>query len=264
MDTLNFQKALINLGLLDPPADGVWGKQSEAALADYKKLYNDDNPLTVRHPAITWTNDFASKIIQYMLTNKYFVSIEDRLNIIYVEGCNADGTTNNDAPNQFNDRRIVIQIINSKPTIVGNWEATTEPGYHYTNHPMNPKGAARIAFGQYKAWRVGTHGNSEPHEALVQVAPIKVHRDANKDTMRTGDVTEEGLFAINQHWGYDYPRTNIGLASAGCLVGRTRAGHREFMRLIKQDRRYQLNNNYLFLTTVIAGDKLNRVTDGNH
>jgi hypothetical protein len=32
-----------------------------------------------------------------------------------------------------------------------------------------------------------------------------------------------------------------------------------FMRLIKQDRRYQLNPGYLFFTTIIAGDELGKV-----
>jgi hypothetical protein len=121
---------------------------------------------------------------------------------------------------------------------------------------MNRAGAARIAFGQYKAWKVGTHGNSQPHEALVQVSPVLVHRDLNKDFIRTRDRVFEGLFGINQHHGYDLLLTNIGQASAGCLVGRTRKGHREFMSLVKSDRRYQKNRNYTFITTIIAGDDL--------
>jgi hypothetical protein len=121
---------------------------------------------------------------------------------------------------------------------------------------MNRLGAARIAFGQYKAWKVGTHGNSQPHEALVQVAPCIVHRDLDKNFIRTGDRTFEGLFGINQHWGYDLPESNIGQASAGCLVGRTRKGHREFMSLVKSDRRYRENKNFIFPTAVIAGDDL--------
>jgi hypothetical protein len=52
------------------------------------------------------------------------------------------------------------------------------------------------------------------------------------------------------------PRNNISFASAGCLVGRTRQGHREFMQLIKQDKRYQLNRQYMFLTTIIPGNEL--------
>jgi hypothetical protein len=123
---------------------------------------------------------------------------------------------------------------------------------------MNNLGAARIAFGQYKAWEVGTHygGGSEPHEALVQASPISVYRDKNKDFIRTGDKLYTGDFEINQHYGFDYPYNDISYAGAGCLVGRTRQGHREFMALIKQDKRYQLNNRYKFLTTVIPGDDL--------
>jgi hypothetical protein len=129
---------------------------------------------------------------------------------------------------------------------------------------MNPEGAARIKFGQYKAWQVGIHygGGSDPHEALVQAAPITVYRDANRDNQRTGDKTDTGLFDIDQHWGFDLPYNNVYYASAGCLVGRTRDGHREFMSLIKQDRRYQLNKNYLFYTTIIGGDELIAQTGG--
>ncbi|NJP19103.1 MAG: hypothetical protein HC763_09195 [Hydrococcus sp. CRU_1_1] len=39
-------------------------------------------------------------------------------------------------------------------------------------------------------------------------------------------------------------------------MGRTRKGHREFMSLVKSDRRYQENRNYTFITTIIAGDDL--------
>ena len=76
------------------------------------------------------------------------------------------------------------------------------------------------------------------------------------DLIRTGDQLDTGLFGINQHWGFDLPRNNIGLASAGCLVGRTTAGHKEFMALIKQDRRFQTSSNYTFLTTIIPGNEL--------
>ena len=76
--------------------------------------------------------------------------------------------------------------------------------------------------------------------------------------IRTGDKLDTGLFGINQHHGFDYFRNDISNASAGCLVGRTRKGHREFMKLIKQASRYQSNSNYKFLTTIIAGDDLEK------
>lgn len=199
----------------------------------------------------------SARIIDYMRHKKYAVFTGAKAyNIVYIEGINADGSLNCDAPNCFNDRRLVIEIVGLSPKIVGSWEATNEPGTYYTQHPMNPKGAARIAFGQYAAWSVGTHGRSEPHEALVQVAPIKVCRDLNKDGIRIGDTMDWGLFGCNQHHGYDLPYSNIGKASAGCLVGRTRSGHRDFMALIKTDVRYQRDRSFLFTTTVIAGDDL--------
>jgi hypothetical protein len=166
----------------------------------------------------------TTKIIDYMKAKNYIVfSSERNYNIIYIEGMNEDGILNDDAPNQFNDRRIIIEVINDTPKIINSWQATTEPGNYYTYRPMNPEGAARIKFGQYQAWKVGIHGNSEPHEALVQFLPITVCRDFNQDFKRTGDKLDTGLFGVNQHWGYDAPVTDIKNTSAGCLFGRSPA-----------------------------------------
>src|SRR6185503_12095481 len=49
------------------------------------------------------------------------------LNLVYVEGANEDGSPNGNAPNRFNDRRILIRFESGVPKIVGNWEATSEP-----------------------------------------------------------------------------------------------------------------------------------------
>ena len=271
----HIQEILIWHKLLAPPVDGLFGPISTSALREFQELMKCDEsgflgPDTAKklietHPSelpqreLNLSNDLASRILKYMLAKGYHVDIKTgEYNIIYIEGMNSNGTLNSDKPNSFNDLRLVIQIVSRTPKIIDIWEATTEPGYYYTYNPMNPKGAARIKFGQYKAWKVGTHGigKAEPHEALVQIANVTVHRDFNQDMIRTGDKLDTGRFAINQHYGYDYPRNNISLAGAGCLVGRTRNGHRDFMRLIKQDWRYQSNRNYKFMTTIIAGDDL--------
>ncbi|HEY9711434.1 MAG TPA: hypothetical protein V6D48_24720, partial [Oculatellaceae cyanobacterium] len=81
-------------------------------------------------------------------------------------------------------------------------------------------------------------------------------RDFNKDMSRTGDKLDTGLFDINQNWGYDLPDNNISYGSAGTLTGRAREGHREFMKLIKQDERYVANKNYIFTTTIVPADDL--------
>ena len=127
----------------------------------------------------------------------------------------------------------------------------------WTIHPMNLR-VARIMFNQYKSWAVGVHhpNTALAHEALVQVEPLSVYRDLNKDFKRPGDVLDTGLFAINQHWGYDAPKGDLGRTSAGCLVGRTKTGHRLFMSVVKEDPRYKVNRSYRFVTAVMPGDKV--------
>ncbi|WP_071187517.1 peptidoglycan-binding domain-containing protein [Trichormus sp. NMC-1] len=268
------QLRLIDLGLLEPPADGKFGPVSTAALKKFQELMKigeaeflgaitakeliETKKEEIPQPALKLGNDIASRIIKYMQAKKYEVFTNPQeYNIVYIEGMNGDWTLNNDAPNEFNDQRIVIEVIDGIPKIVNNWQATTEPGKHYTYNPMNDKGAARIQFGQYKAWSVGLHGTAQPHEALRQVGNLTVCRDFNKDFKRTGDKLDTGDdFYINQHWGYDYPVNDIKGASAGCLVGRRIEGHKEFMAIVKKDRRYVANKNYVFYTTIIPGDDL--------
>jgi hypothetical protein len=77
--------------------------------------------------------DLASKIISFMLKQNYFICRgQHRYNIVYVEGTNGDGTANSDTFNEWNDRRVLIEIESDTPKIVGNWLATTEPGATYT------------------------------------------------------------------------------------------------------------------------------------
>lgn len=209
---------------------------------------------------------FLDKIVktQLKLNNKVFTN-KGEVNIVYVEGADLDGKVNPDSMNQWNDVRLCYDINDDKPRLLGSWVATTEPGWKYTAAPLNAQGAFRIAFGQYKAWVVGQH---KDHEALVQlweageeldnglrVGQIRGHRDRNKDGFRTGDpvVIQIGI-GINQHWGYD--QQLVDGASAGCLVGRTRQGHRDFMSIVKSDIRYRQNRNYVFWTSILDGSKL--------
>jgi hypothetical protein len=271
----DIQKRLIQLGCLDPPADGSFGTVSRFVLGEYAKQIGIEFDETVDSRLaqslldsseatfipLTLGTDFASRIIKFMqLRNHWIARLPDFLNIVYVEGANADGKPNADEFNKFNDRRIVIAIENGKPTIKLNVLATTEPGKHFTDNPMNKGGAARIAFGQYKAWSVGVHrrGKKSAHEALVQVDVLSVHRDLNKDGKRTGDKIDVGAgFFLNQHSAHNAPVDNIGLHGAGCLVGRSHDEHKEFMKLIKTDPRFKkASNGYKYISTVIAGDTL--------
>lgn len=265
------QQRLNVFGLYDTGAiDGSPGPFTDWALGEFKIMARTfDEPgigprtatallkdnMHALFPLDTSGNSLAARILRLLQAqNHWFSRHPDCLNLVYLEGIDPDGEKNDDRPNVFNDLRTLIRIQQGRPVLVGAWEGTTEPGRHFTENPMAQAGAARIAFGQYYAWQIGLHNGD--HEALRQVAPVPVHRDLNKDYKRTGDQIQTGIFFINQHWGYDNPISNLGKSSAGCLVGRTKSGHREFMRLIKEDARAGASRGYRFTTTILDGTQL--------
>jgi hypothetical protein len=273
--TMQVQERLGALGLLDPPPDGSFAPVSLWAMAQFlrkvgtagKTMLDAESaaallategepPFPLRMP-----DSLAGRIVRAMQAAGHWICRHpDCVNIVYVEGMDSDGTPNIDAPNEFNDLRLLLRVNRAgNPEIAEAWEATSEPGKYYTLiKKLNPRGAARVAFGQYKSWSVGTHlfGRPSAHEALVQIAPIRVYRDLNEDFERTGDQVDEGLFGVNQHGGFDLTRSDVGRASAGCLVGRTQSGHRAFMALCKSDPRYAANNSYRFLTAVLPAEEV--------
>jgi hypothetical protein len=91
----------------------------------------------------------------------------------------------------------------------------------------------------------------ERARAACAERPITVFRDLNKDFSSAGDRTDTGVFGINQHWVFDVSAGDIGKASAGCLVGRTRSSNRQFVSLVKSDPRFVAGRGYLFTTAVL-------------
>ncbi|MCB0583564.1 MAG: peptidoglycan-binding protein [Phaeodactylibacter sp.] len=290
------QARLCALGFLDPvidgskeapflpvrPADGRFGpetfhaikafhrycrlhhKEGQLAPAFFQALfgYGPDALFPVQfnpRPEDDGQTLLAKRVLRYMARKNYWITrAPDQLNIVYVEGAGPDGKPNADPTNKWNDRRMVIRILpGGQPEMLVNDQATTEPGRFYINNPMHASGAARIAFGQYKAWKMGLHRGTQP--ALVQRGKVRLHRDINKDGKRdAADPIDIGYgFGINQH------STRPGLVpgsvekfSAGCLVGRRYDYHLSFLHIVRQDYRYQMNKDYMFISTVIDGDDL--------
>jgi hypothetical protein len=203
------------------------------------------------------TNDeLAARIARAMQARGYAVDKgEGEINIVYVEGMNRDGTRNGNRRNAFDDLRIVITYRNGRPVIAGMWDATTQPGVRFTQHPVadaRTLGAAIIDLGQQRCWQVGCHRGQ--YEALVQrnpAHPVTICRDKNMDYRRDGDRKTTGVYGINQHHGHDAPKSDIGGHSAGCLVTPKIADHAAFMRLVKSDPRHRANNRFVFATTVM-------------
>jgi lysozyme family protein len=269
MDTTQAQTILSNIGLLDPPADGALGTVTRWALAEFCSRAGVPFDGTTITDAIAQAlaaaaplplapgNDLAGRIVTAMENAGYFIERHKNcLNIVYVEGLNPDGTPNGNRPNYFDSVRCVIRIGDGGvPKLVGIWEGTTEPSKYWTENPMNPGGAARIAFGQYKSWAMGQYHD---HDALIQAADITVYRDPQKLYKRYGP-TSTGEFGIHQHQGYNYPKNDEGRSSAGCLVGRLNDGHDEFIALVKTDARYKANPNYRFLASILPAQALSGI-----
>lgn len=98
--------------------------------------------------------------------------------------------------------------------------ATVDSGEYYLLHPLRKEGAAGLVEGQYKgAYALGKHRGL--YTALVQVKPVKVYRDKNRDSVLDymPNTIMRGLFGINQHRANSrYAPKYVGKWSAGCQV----------------------------------------------
>lgn len=269
------QEQLIRFCILDPPADGKWGKQSQAALISFQQLkglsnctgaIDNDTLAALKNTQdlipLRLGTDFASRLTQYMMQKGYYVPRGDkRYSIVYVHSLNENFQPIESTPDAWDDRRIILEIPNNGvPRIVNHWTATCDPGADPTRTSRIAGGVAQVAFGQYQAWQHGLHGGSgrnAPYPALVQVGPVDIMRDTNRNFRRdSGDtlVKQSEGNGINQHHGWN--SDEVGHNSEGCLVGKNVAGHHEFIDLCKQDVRYQVNSGYMYFTTVIEGTDL--------
>jgi len=106
------------------------------------------------------------------------------------------------------------------------WPGTTDPGSRYLRNPGNRTNATAIVVpGQYRGlWKLGLHKGKDP--AFVQVGPVSVYRDGNRDEVLDFDpkTIARGVFGINgHHAGTDSAR--IDGWSAGCQVWKRRKDH---------------------------------------
>ncbi len=186
--------------------------------------------------------------------------------LFYIEGCNLDGTPNDNAIDKWNDVRGILKFVEGKPQVVFACRATTEPGIFYDRiHVIGgPQGAALIWLGYQECWQVGIHHPGRAHEALVQTGgQCKVYRDFDKSFRRQDGHITTGDYGINQHStgpGLESDPDSVGPWSAGCLVAEDYDDHVAWMKIVKSDNRYVADREHVFGTIVMPAAWVQQAT----
>lgn len=203
-------------------------------------------------------------IIAYMESLGYRIFREPgEINIVYLEGCDLDGLPNKDENDRWNDLGLLIRFQDGTPEVIHRAVCTTEPGYLATMSAaaMRLGGVARIQLTQYlECWQMGLHKGEPAHPALVQCAPVLVHRDRNRDFKRPGDPLGWAT-GINHHGTRpNYLARLVGMFSQGCMVRHRWADHLEFIALLKTDPRYVADPAFRFSASYLDAGKVFRFT----
>jgi hypothetical protein len=152
------------------------------------------------------------RIIAAMQHNGYYIATRaGELNIVGIRAATTKA-------NSFDDELNVFYKDSS-----GKWQhyelkATTDPGLYWLHNPMNPAGTALLKAGQYRdSYATGLHRGK--YLALVQVKPVTVYRDYNRNSILDFTKTQTGMYGINIHRARAEGATvQIDKHSAGCQV----------------------------------------------
>ena len=206
-------------------------------------------------------NRYAQKIVAHMEQKGYQLFRQPgEINIFYVEGADLDGTPNSDEQDRFNDLGLLLHFHDTgTPETIHRAVCTTEPGTlaTFSAQAMQLGGVARVQLIQYlNCWQFGFHKSNPSHPALVQCAPILVHRDRNRDFKRTSDPLMPA-WGINHHGTRPgYVAKVVGMFSLGCSVRLHWKDQLEFIELLRTDPRYVANPGFRFSATYLDGGKV--------
>jgi hypothetical protein len=174
---------------------------------------------------------YSKEKIEKALKTKGYVWFEGTkdydLNIVGVR--NSD--TGNKVTNAFDDV-ITVSYKKDGQWVYHEWANTTDPGTKGVKEFKNAKGVARLVEGQYRgSHAVGLHQGK--YEALRQITPVKVYRDADRNMVYDESKVDTGIFGINIHKaGVD--STFVENWSEGCQVFKRSAEFDAFMVIAKK------------------------------
>lgn len=151
-------------------------------------------------------------------------------------------------PNTFSD---IIGVAYYEPRLL-RWiysehDATTIAGLFYFRNPMRVVGTGILAEGFYEdCWRLGLHKGQ--YDALIQVRPMLVYRDGDKDDIFeiVGEPRPE-LAGINLHRAHDRNTIHtVGAYSALCQVIQSPDEYNELVKVWKARRALQNKQTYSY------------------
>jgi hypothetical protein len=250
--------------------DGLYGPLTQGGWNTFKNTIHQKSPELVgagslaellKTPKLPSSNSIVDRAFRCCVERGFILDQRPgAINIIGIEGLNLDGTANNDAPDRWNDLIGIMQFdALNQPKWSCLYVGTTEPGRYYTINPLNRGGAARLQLGQHRQiWTVGRHRG---YEALQQVGPAILVRDANRNFYRDDRVTTEYWNGINLHttkttgWRGAF-NSYISTWSAGCVVIRDPNQFLNFMKLVKSSTQYKTNRAARFDFTLLWRDWL--------
>jgi len=158
---------------------------------------------------------------------------------------NVYGIRSGKRSNKFDD---VLGVIYSDGfnTFTREYPCTVDPGIPWLIAPMDPGGTAAIVEGQYRSlWRMGTF---KGRRALIQITPIKVYRDNNRNqTFEYGTNMTEGMYGIFLHPSFQgADASEVDRSSAGCIVPRRDVDFEHFMQTLDLQVLAGLGNTFTF------------------
>jgi hypothetical protein len=172
----------------------------------------------------------------------------------------------NTKSNRFDDELHVFYKIKTFRWEYHVFKITTDPGTYWLENPLQPKGTAILAQGQYlNAYHLGMHQGK--YKALVQQKPVSVIRDYDRNAWLDflNGSKEKGLFGINIHRALIQGKTKyIDRFSAGCQVFENTADFEHFLTMC--DKHAQLHGNNFTYTLIdfraIRRESIKRIAIG--
>ncbi len=172
----------------------------------------------------------------------------------------------NTKANSFDDELHVFYKIKALKWEYHIFKVTTDPGTYWLENPMQAKGTAILAQGQYiNAYHIGMHQGK--YKALVQQKPVSILRDYDRNAWLDflNGNKETGMFGINIHRAMVQGKTkHIDRFSAGCQVFENSKDFDHFLTMC--DKHVQLYGNSftytLFDFRAIRRESIKRIAIG--